>query len=129
MSCGGCNAKPVPRDEQRARALLCAVCVRAKHDWRHPIRVGPVECRISGKPVWLHVVDPKPSCPRRRHGTVVQWWGVEWIGVPKPVRIVMAWWLRGPLPGCGCIRRWREAWDRWRKGRVEPVRRKVLEQG
>lgn len=52
-----------------------------------------------------------PTFPNRQN--VVVWLGIQWKGVPKPLR----WWakikgirLTGPLDGCGCCRRLRCWW-------------------
>jgi hypothetical protein len=120
MSCGGCRASarpgglpvvhPPTRDEQRARAVMCHTCAHALRDMAHPVAIGAVECRISGKPISWHIGTPAPSCPRSRHGAIIRWFGIRWFGVPKPLRWFVRARLSGPIPGCGCIYRLKLLW-------------------
>lgn len=53
--------------------------------------------------------------PRTPAGGIVRWAGVDWYGVPYPLRLLL--WKRGKithpsrLPGCGCIRSVKDAWE------------------
>jgi hypothetical protein len=114
MSCGCAGTPAVTQDEQRARALMCQTCIYAEHDSGEPWMVGAVECRISGKPVADHILSPAPTCPKNRHGPVLTWLGIRWYGAPYPLRKLMFWWLRGPVPSCGCIRVLKDRWVRFR---------------
>lgn len=64
----------------------------------------------AGRPV-IGEKEVLPTFPSRKN--VVVWLGIQWRGVPKPIRW-WAWWrglpLTGPLDGCGCIRRLRCWW-------------------
>lgn len=67
-----------------------------------------VECKHAGLQV-LHIAVGGVPCPLGRfdQAGVVRWMGVEWVGVPEPLRWVLTWQLkRVPrnLEGCGCIK-------------------------
>lgn len=96
--------------------------------WSDPAKVRTHQraCAVMAKLHGLTLANGTEKYPwtpnRRGH---VRWLGVDWIGVPAPVR----WWmvevrgveLSGPLEGCGCCRRLRGWWyaRAWRRaGRI-----------
>lgn len=101
MGCG-CTSKPAGPD--LSAVAMCLVC---------PNRDGPIQCTIDGRPAIGR------RCPLGRHpdeGGVIRWAGLEWYGVPYPVRwaIRRRWFRRlvgggasiasASLPGCGCYK-------------------------
>lgn len=103
-------------DVRRARAAMCSVCPEAVRDGPWFTREGsPLACGLSGKPIKLHVESCRPSCPAGHHpgaSGMVHWVGLDWFGVPYPVRLWLRRKLTAPLPGCGCIARLKIAWER-----------------
>jgi hypothetical protein len=121
--------------QQSAAAAMCLVCPSARR-----VR-GVLMCNASQANTLLHIRG-KP-CPEHRHPSpagVVRWLGIDWYGVPYPVRLWLAhapkaarrvvtllagspWHDRlaalarqqplskpSALPGCGCIKRLKDAW-------------------
>lgn len=89
------------------KAAMCQTCPHANRTG-----VGVVGCTISGQHIET-VVRTGFSCPAGRfNGTRVRWAGVEWLGVPEPLRWLLTWQLkREPrnLDGCGCIKAVKES--------------------
>ena len=91
--------------QRRSRAVMCDCC---KHS-------DGLQCRKSGFGALVIVSAPKAICPIRRHPNengVVRWLGIEWYGVPAPIRWRVKKHLSGTLGGCGCIRRLKDLWVR-----------------
>lgn len=103
--------------ERQARSAMCATCPRRLR--------GGLVCGVSKRPTEEHRVGG--ACPLGRYPDergVIRWRGVQWLGVPMPVRLWLV--LRGKLSrpeamaGCGCVRalkvrlRW---WGRRIQGR------------
>ena len=96
---------------------MCQTCPRSiKH------RGSAVECTVLGQPL-SKIVYSTDGCPLSRFDTTnqIRWAGVQWIGVPEPIRWRLTWQLgRVPrnLSGCGCIKAvkgsmlgpWLESW-------------------
>lgn len=101
MACG-CG-KPNP--SVLLSAAMCGACQSLD-------RPGMVVCTIDGKP------SLSRPCPIGKHADkdgVVRWAGLEWHGMPYPIRLVYRWswlrWLTGVRnprlanlkpEGCGC---------------------------
>lgn len=107
MSCG-CK-QPVSTGAATI-AAMCQTCPAAVRD-----KYGSaVECTYAKLQI-LTIATTGVPCPIGRfdsHGAI-RWWGVEWIGVPEPLRWVLTWKLkRSPrnLDGCGCIKAVKESW-------------------
>lgn len=110
MGCTPCQQRARDaRDRSKACAAMCSVCDHIADDM--------TACTVDGRPALSR------PCPERHHpddAGVLEWRGVEWYGVPMPVRLVLSrrWavrllGLRGvyrDLPGCGCIRVLKDAW-------------------
>ena len=106
MSCK-CSVKYLSAS---SRAAMCQTCPKAKHN----AKGSAVTCTIGGKSVAEIAFDAAYECPTgRMHTTTTRWLGVEWIGVPEPLRWVLTWQL-GRLPrgleGCGCVKVVKESW-------------------
>jgi len=99
-----------PDGDKLTRTAMCAACIGHKR-----------ECKVSHRFVGLHI-DGEP-CPLNRHPTatgIVRWMGVDWIGVPFPIRAYL--YLRrgdgcsiewcNRFEGCGCIDVIKAAWSR-----------------
>lgn len=94
MTCG-CTTPPTSAS---TRAAMCQTCPHAVME-----RGSATQCTINGMPVVTIAMSTTP-CPVGRFD---RWMGVEWVGVPEPLRWVLAWQLkREPrgLTGCGCIK-------------------------
>lgn len=105
MTCTTCKQQTTEGDAiRRARAFSCQLCIYAEHDPVSPWIVGAVTCTISGKPVEAHITACKADCPKGRHDGVVRFpFWFKRAGIPKELRWLFAWWLTGPMPGCGCF--------------------------
>lgn len=93
---------------------MCQVCMRAARATGDRLGLrggGAVRCTVSGRSVAEHVMESVATCPRRRHGAVVRWFGIMWYGPPAPLRWLMFWWLTGPVPGCGCVKFLKDIWE------------------
>lgn len=104
----GCNTAGV-----MAKAVMCAVC---------PNRDGFTHCTLDGRPMLSR------PCPIGRHPdakNVVKWAGLEWYGVPYPIRWAMRrkWFRRlvgagslceSKFMGCGCHVPLKDEWERFR---------------
>ena len=120
MTCG-CSTNPAPTHGQpmAAKAAMCQTCPHADRNARGDAR----GCGL----LRLGIVDVTTSltaCPIGRHPDAngrIRWLGVEWLGVPEPIRWRLVWALgREPLglAGCGCLARlkasragpWLEPW-------------------
>jgi hypothetical protein len=108
VSCG--RGQPGSAAHLRARAAMCQICPFASRNPADPLGLTPaggaVFCRPAGRPVAVMVTAGAARCPKGMHPSdrgLVRWAGLAWMGVPRPVRWALFWWLRGPVPGCGCI--------------------------
>lgn len=118
-------------DVDRTALMVCMTCPHARASGFHA-------CTISGLPVAQKVCDGsivatamRRNCPlgltpdaRGR----VRWLDLEWMGVPFPRRLLLAWplrlwWgtprLKRELEGCGCHREPKVIW----RATVRKVRR------
>lgn len=83
---------------------MCQTCRHAKRS----ATGSAVACTINGREVIALAHEPE-SCPTARHPDGegrVRWFGLEWHGVPEPLRWRLVWALgREPrgLVGCGCV--------------------------
>lgn len=107
MSCK-CSVKYLSAS---SRAAMCQTCPSAKHN----AKGSAVTCTISGKSVAEIAFDTAYQCPINRMNidSSTRWLGVDWIGVPEPLRWVLTWQLgRSPrgLEGCGCVKAVKESW-------------------
>ena len=91
MPCPKCPSK----DDTRTRQGVCFGCTNRTGDSCEGV---PIDIRINGR-----------TCPMNRfRGDTVWWAGLEWYGVPFPLR-VWAWAMHAKHPkpslfaGCGCL--------------------------
>jgi hypothetical protein len=87
---------------QSERAAMCLTCWQRRGDGT----TGDL-CGVTRLTIGAHVAGK--ACPKRKHpeGGLIRWLGVQWAGVPWPVRV----WLHATsklsaidsLPGCGCV--------------------------
>lgn len=90
---------------------MCQTCPHAKFNDRG----SAVTCTINGRSVPEIAFDTAYECPAGRmkpHG-MTRWFGMDWVGVPEPLRWVLTWQLgRSPrgLEGCGCVKVVKESW-------------------
>lgn len=111
MSCG--CAPGSSRQDNAVRAMMCAAC---------PERHGVTICTANGRSLASNIKEntcPLNSFPRNGQ---VAWGGLQWWGVPAPIRWAARTWLGrailggiprpGTLPGCGCIVPLKAAWER-----------------
>jgi len=83
---------------------MCQTCPKAIRS----ARGSAIACTLNGKAVESIVTMGHP-CPLGRHPDAdgrVRWLGLEWLGVPEPLRWRLVWALgREPrgLVGCGCV--------------------------
>ena len=101
----GCRCRtPQAADLTASRAAMCQTCRHAKR----AATGSAVACTINGREVIALAHEPE-SCPAARHPDGegrVRWIGLEWLGVPEPLRWRLVWALgREPrgLVGCGCV--------------------------
>lgn len=101
----GCRCRtPQAADLTASRAAMCQTCRHAKRS----ATGSAVACTINGREVIALAHEPE-SCPTARHPDGdgrVRWLGLEWLGVPEPLRWRLVWALgREPrgLVGCGCV--------------------------
>jgi hypothetical protein len=101
----GCRCRtPQAADLTASRAAMCQTCRHAKRS----ATGSAVACTINGREVIALAHEPE-SCPAARHPDGegrVRWIGLEWLGVPEPLRWRLVWALgREPrgLVGCGCV--------------------------
>ncbi len=116
MTCASCGSSPDAAMVRRARAVICHTCLWVEHSTDGPWTGVGVLCTISGKPVEQHIQSCAPSCPRKRHPDqtgMVRFMGMEWYGVPRFLRWVLAGRLTGTVPGCGCHARLKRLWLRF----------------
>ena len=102
MGCGCSNSRAA--DLRPTRAAMCQACPHAE---RLPSG-SAITCTISGRSI-LAAVNVEDACPVGRHPDRdgrIRWAGVDWLGVPEPLRWRLTWALgREPrgLTGCGCL--------------------------
>ena len=101
----GCRCRtPQAADLTASRAAMCQTCRHAKRSEKG----SAVACTINGREVIALAHEPE-SCPAARHPDGdgrVRWLGLEWLGVPEPLRWRLVLALgREPrgLVGCGCV--------------------------
>lgn len=101
----GCRCRtPQAADLTASRAAMCQTCRHAKR----AATGSAVACTINGREVIALAHEPE-SCPAARHPDGegrVRWIGLEWLGVPEPLRWRLVLALgREPrgLVGCGCV--------------------------
>ena len=101
----GCRCRtPQAADLTASRAAMCQTCRHAKR----AATGSAVACTINGREVIALAHEPA-SCPTARHPDGegrVRWLGLEWLGVPEPLRWRLVLALgREPrgLVGCGCV--------------------------
>lgn len=104
MSCG---CAPPPTSSASTRAAMCQTCP-------HAVKVNgsAVQCTVSGMAVVTIAMTTVPCPVHRFDDAKVRWAGVEWLGVPEPLRWLLTWQLkREPrnLDGCGCIKAVKES--------------------
>ena len=86
---------------------MCQTCPHAVKE-----QGSAIQCTINGSAVTT-IAMTTGSCPAGRFdGTKVRWMGVEWLGVPEPLRWPLTWQLKRlprNLDGCGCIKAVKES--------------------
>ncbi len=103
MTCG-CTTPPTSAS---TRAAMCQTCPHAVKE-----RGSAIQCTVNGSAVMTIAMTTDPCPAGRFDGTRVRWAGVEWLGVPEPLRWLLTWQLkREPrnLDGCGCIKAVKES--------------------
>ena len=105
MSC----CRPANRSDPATRASMCAACPHRRGELCRPAGTEAVTLLVGGE-------CPRGRWPDKRG--VVRWLGVEWYGVPMPLR----WWLMltgrsramdpEAWPMCGCMVRLKAWVDR-----------------
>jgi hypothetical protein len=113
MGCGCNQNKLLVEAERRSRAIMCHFCIYAEHHATEPWKKGAVECRISGKPVSLYILNPVPCCPKNKHGPITKYLGIRHYGAPKYLRWLLYKRLTGPVAGCGCIYVLKNMWVKY----------------
>ena len=104
------EARPQLSNAPTSRAAMCQTCPNAQ---RNKLG-GATRCKIDGKSI-VYLTTRENVCPIGRHPDAagrVRWLGVEWLGVPEPLRWLLTWQLkREPrnLDGCGCIKAVKES--------------------
>lgn len=91
----------------QSRAAMCVAC---PHRDGNGCGIGYIACTVQ---------IAEGRCPAKRFPNgkmLVRWLGVNWRGVPMPLRWKLAWMLRKnpmrkKLPGCGCIDRLATYWE------------------
>jgi hypothetical protein len=90
---------------------MCATCPHAIRGQGLTVEGAAIACGAVDPPTDIvhHILGDEP-CPDRRHPDgdgALEWAGLEWYGVPFPIRV----WLKRTHPkhpegfaGCGCIR-------------------------
>jgi hypothetical protein len=108
----GCRCRtPQAADLTASRAAMCQTCRHAKR----AATGSAVACTINGREVIALAHEPD-SCPAARHPDGegrVRWLGLDWLGVPEPLRWRLVWALgREPrgLVGCGCLASQKASW-------------------
>lgn len=117
--CGGESGTKTTTPPERARdhAAMCEICPYAQRGEGISMARTAVWCRIAQDPVLVRIT--LEQCPARTFAEdgIVRWLGIEWYGVPMPVR----WWLRLTHPkrpkirgfsGCGCVKVLKDLWIR-----------------
>lgn len=104
MACG-CSSPPTDSGETRTKAARCHLCVYAEH-LPDALNDGAVSCTVNGKAVVGLRVCPIGYFDE---GPYVRWLGLQWIGLPAPLRWFLFLFKRShPMPsmfdGCGCLR-------------------------
>lgn len=94
----------------RSRAAMCHTCIYAEHA-PNAFVGGAISCTIEGGKLL-------EKCPKGKFGEsagVVKWLGLEWYGVPYPIRLAL--WIchpKHPKPsgftGCGCLKVVKDWW-------------------
>jgi len=105
MGCG-CRQRPLAETASlpASRAAMCQTCRHAERNSDG----GATACTLVQLTI-AHVVQSPDVCPIGRHPDAagrVRWLGLEWLGVPEPIRWRLVWALgREPrgLTGCGCL--------------------------
>ena len=108
MSCG-CKHNQV--HQIGTRAGMCQTCPKSAKDDNG----SAVSCTVNGKAIIEVAAILQSPCPIGRFGdkNTTRWLGMDWIGVPEPLRWILVWKLkRTPLglDGCGCVNRVKESW-------------------
>ena len=100
-----CGCKDTPADVL-TKAARCHLCVYAEH-LPDALNDGAVRCTVNGEAVVGLRVCPIGNFDE---GPYVRWIGLNWIGLPWPMRAFL--WLAkrthpaiGSWSGCGCILR------------------------
>lgn len=117
MSCG-CGAKPGESGRKRTCIVMCYACIHRTEE----------SCSILDRPC-REIVELRIPCPESRHpdasGVLISA-GLRHYGVPAVIRWlwpilrrIHGWKaMSGPLPGCGCLKFWKDKWDVARRPRV-----------
>lgn len=122
MSCGCLTVKGRLYEPIWAeRSAMCQLCPDAEGSFR--VVLGPTHCGLTGRTCADMAISG--GCPHG-DGRVRAWMGLDWVGVPYPIRLFVRLVGTRKIPvrrwrGCGCVRpikvRMRMVRRLFRKGR------------